>query len=110
MTDASKRAAVFLAEVGKQTETSLADGFQARDLIDYLDEALKGPQFAKDMPVAIKEWKAGFTEQERTDLVQHVKVTLDLQDDLLESKIEAGFEWLAASEKFFHILMQKPAA
>lgn len=80
----------YAAQTAGILETSLADGFQTKDLLPIGLQLAQLPDLQKVLPAAKTEWE-NRTEEQINDLKQHFANTFDITNDDFERKIEKIF-------------------
>lgn len=100
-----KKAISAINSVVEQGEKSLADGFQPKDLVDFLAPGLAAG--GVDWKAAIDEAK-NRTEEGNKELLEFFTTDFDLQNDVAEKRIEKAVAALLAIDDL--ILAFKSAA
>lgn len=86
---------------------SVSDGFQFDDIGKFVNAArLAGPAF-KDAGQALSEY-TGMTEQEAVDLENFVKEQFDIDDDAVETAIEAALTAVIKLHDVIGLFVNKP--
>ena len=100
--DAIKDVAKFLVDVGENVQSKLADDGKIKFMeyvgivVDAFPDAFKIIKNSEQLKL---EW-IDFSEAEKMEVSEFVADELNLESDLLESKIEKGFEMLMAVDTF----------
>lgn len=100
--DAIKDVAKFCVELGENVQDKLADDGKIRFMeyvglvVDAFPDAFR---IIKNGEQLKNEW-LDFSDAEKVEVNQYVKEELNLDSDVLELKIEKGFEMLMAVDSF----------
>lgn len=87
--DNLKKAAKLLVSFGKEIETAAKGGFQITDLFGFIDEISQIPEIINNKTAILEEFK-DLTAEERSELLEYVKIELVLEDKNLENIIETA--------------------
>jgi hypothetical protein len=97
-----------IADLGEEVDRSLADGWQWKDSLNFIDELFATPKIVQSFPKAVAVIRAGITAEDRQGYAQYLNDELDILSDRTELIVEGGFKWLLQTEEFFS-LFKKPS-
>jgi hypothetical protein len=99
----------YLADLGEEVDRSLSDGFQKKDILNFLDELFTTPAAVSAFPPGLKAIKAGFSDEDRAGYIAFIAAEFDIQNEVAEKRIEGAAKLGIAIEEFVS-LFKKPAA
>lgn len=99
-----KKAITVVTTLVEQGEKSFADGFQAKDAFDFIPGAMIAADV--DWKLAIEEAKTR-TKESNAELLEFIKQDFDLENDVVEEKVEAAIEWILVTDNTIRVFSKK---
>lgn len=94
----------------EEGDRSLADGWQWKDALNFMDEAFALPGAAKNAPEAWKAIKDGLSDEDMADYVEFIKDELETVHEDAEQKAEAVITWISQTERLYRLFAKKKVA
>lgn len=97
-------------DFGEEIDNALSNGWQWADLTKFLDDFFSAPAMVKAAPGALVVLKEGLSDEDRAEVVEFVKLELDIPHEEAEKKAEGIVEWMLATDKFIRLFLKKKNA